>query len=134
MGWRLLTALRDGSRGGQVPVLSVHVVGSTARVVAQPDAKVLHLQGRLLVHLKQTTSRRSVPAPGSRADPRSTYQATVDDLARSLLHLPQLGHKVPEAGFGHDVVGGEDPHPVQGGGRVLGRGQQAPDYFILPKL
>lgn len=57
-GGRVLTALRDGSRRGQVSVLSVHVVSSTARVVAQPDAEVLHLQGRLLVDLKQTTSRR----------------------------------------------------------------------------
>lgn len=65
---------------------------------------------------------------------RGTYQTTVDDLARGLLHLPQLGNKVPEAGFGHDVVGGEDPHAVQRGGRVLGRGQQAPNDLILPKL
>lgn len=54
-GGRVLTALGDGSRRGQVSVLSVHVVSSAARVVAQPDAKVLHLQGRLLVDLQQTS-------------------------------------------------------------------------------
>lgn len=32
------------------------------------------------------------------------------------------------------MVGGEDPHPVQRRSRVLGRGQQAPNDFILPKL
>lgn len=48
-----LTALSDGSRGGQVPVLSVHVVGAAARVVTQPDTKVLHLQRGLLVDLNQ---------------------------------------------------------------------------------
>lgn len=63
-----------------------------------------------------------------------TYQATVDGLSRGLLHLPQLGDEVPEAGLGHDVVGGEDPHPVQRWGRILGRGQQTPDDFVLPKL
>lgn len=47
----VLTALSDGSRCGEVPVLSVHVVGAAAGVVAQPDAKVLHLQRRLLVDL-----------------------------------------------------------------------------------
>ncbi len=40
----VLTALSDGSRRGQVSVLAVHVVGSTARVVTQPDAEVLHLE------------------------------------------------------------------------------------------
>lgn len=46
-----LTALGDGSGGGEVPVLAVHVVRAAARVVTKPDAKVLHLQGRLLVDL-----------------------------------------------------------------------------------
>ena len=46
-----LTALCDCSRCGQVPVLSVHVVGAATRVVTQPDAEVLHLEWGLLVHL-----------------------------------------------------------------------------------
>ena len=49
----VLTALSDGSRCGQVSVLSVHVVGSTARVVTQPDAEVLHLQGGFLMDLNK---------------------------------------------------------------------------------
>lgn len=52
----VLTALRDGSRGGQVSVLSVHVVSSTTRIIAQPDTKILYLQGRLLVDLNQATA------------------------------------------------------------------------------
>ncbi len=55
----ILTALGDGSRGGQVSVLSVHVVGAATRVVTQPDTEVLHLQGGLLVDLNQN-SRTSV--------------------------------------------------------------------------
>ena len=27
--------------------------------------------------------------------------------------LPELPEEVPEAGLGHDGVGGEDPHPVE---------------------
>lgn len=104
-------ALSDGSRGGQVSVLSVHVVGAATRVVTQPDTKVLHLQRGFLVN-----------------------QATVDCLSGGLLHLPQLGDEVPETGLGHDMVRGEDPHPVQRGGRVLGRGQQTPNDFVFPKL
>ena len=53
---RLLTALRDGSRGGQVPVLAVHVVGSATGIVTQPDAKVLNLQRGLLVYLRTNSS------------------------------------------------------------------------------
>lgn len=52
----VLTALSDGSRGGQVSVLSVHVVGATAGVVTQPDTKVLHLQGGLLMDLNESTA------------------------------------------------------------------------------
>lgn len=48
----VLTAHGDGSRRGQVSVLSVHVVGSTAGVIAQPDTEVLHLQRGLLVDLQ----------------------------------------------------------------------------------
>lgn len=62
------------------------------------------------------------------------YQATVCNLSRSLLHLPQLGDEVPEARLGHHMVWGEDPHTVQRRSRVLGRGQQTPNNFVLPKL
>lgn len=47
----VLTALGDCSGRGEVSVLAVHVVGATAGVVTQPDAKVFHLQGRFLVNL-----------------------------------------------------------------------------------
>lgn len=198
-----LTAHGDGSRRGQVSVLSVHVVGSTARVVTQPDTKVLHLQRGLLVDLQQarqggqtgalqphnprchprcgssssflpsqeycgclnslwraqwrcpkaTGSSVAVCTPdkltprrggvsfgfGCRTDRRtdgggSTHQAAVDNLPGRLLHLPQLGHKVPEAGLGHHVVRGKDPHAVKGRGRVLGRGQQTANHFVFAKL
>lgn len=69
-----------------------------------------------------------------RTESGSAHQPAVDDLPGRLLHLPQLGHKVPEAGLGHHVVGGEDPHAVEGRGRVLGRGQQTPNHFVFAKL
>ena len=60
-GWFLcvLTALSDGSGGGQVSVLPVHVVGAATGVVTQPDTEVLHLQGGLLMDLNRTNSSRS---------------------------------------------------------------------------
>lgn len=188
----VLTALGDGSGGGEVSVLAVHVVGATAGIVTQPDAKVFHLQGRLLMNLQMKVRIRQLEytAPkflpqtikiilhvckkyksqhtlvflfiyviGSAcwldhqmSDPESCrgfpynpwprqqpcrpcpYQAAVHGLSVRLLHLPQLGDEVPEAGLGHHMVGGEDPHAVQRRGRVLGRGQQTPDDFVLPKL
>ena len=53
----ILTALSDGSRGGQVSVLSVHVVGAAARVVTQPDTKVLHLQRGFLMDLNRVNQK-----------------------------------------------------------------------------
>lgn len=59
----VLTALRDGSRRGQVSVLSVHVVSSTTRIIAQPDAKILYLQGRLLVDLSRQQQQSFSASP-----------------------------------------------------------------------
>lgn len=78
---------------------------------------------------RQSDGRKAGGQAGS-----STYQAAVDNLPGRLLHLPQLGHKVPEAGLGHHVVGSEDPHAVEGRGRVLGGGQQAPNDLVFAKL
>ncbi|KAF3859766.1 hypothetical protein F7725_022166, partial [Dissostichus mawsoni] len=86
--------LGDGCRCGQVSVLSVHVMCPAARVVTQPDTKVLHL-----------LRRESVVV----------YQSAVDGLSGRLLHLPQLRNEVPESGLRHHVIRGEDPHAVQRG-------------------
>lgn len=48
---KVLTALGNSSGGGEVSVLTVHVVGATTGVITQPDAKVFHLQGRFLMNL-----------------------------------------------------------------------------------
>ena len=44
-------ALGDNICSGEVPGLTVHVVGAAAEVLAQLDAAVLHLPGRFLKHL-----------------------------------------------------------------------------------
>jgi len=73
-GTHVTVALGDGAGGSQVAVLAVHVVGATARVVAQPDAKVLDRRRSLLVHL-----------------------LAQQNLSLGLLHFPQHGGKVPVA-------------------------------------
>lgn len=56
---QVLTALGNGSGGGEVSVLAVHVVGATAGVIAQPDAKVFHFQRGFLMNLWRKKARQS---------------------------------------------------------------------------
>lgn len=109
-GGHVLVHGLDSLASRHLAVLLVHVVGAGARVVADPDAEVLDLQGVGLVDLVQA-----------------------DDLAVGLLDLLELHQEVPEAGLGDDLIGGEDPHAVQLRGRVRLRGQVAPDDLVLLK-
>lgn len=93
----------DGVVQANVSVLTIHIVGTTARVVLHPDTEVLHgcavLLGKLI---------------------------NIKDLASGLLHFSHLVHEVPESGLSHDLIGSEDLHSVSR--RVLlglGRGLSA---------
>ena len=59
-------------------------------IVTKPDTEVLDLERLLLTDLLHR-----------------------DNLSSGLLELPQLPKEVPEAGLGHNLVSGEDPHPVR---------------------
>ena len=48
-----LTALTNGTTNCSVPVFPVHVVGTTARIVSQPNSKVLDTWWTFLVDLKK---------------------------------------------------------------------------------
>lgn len=50
-GGHVLVHGLNGLSPGHLAVLLVHVVGTGARVVSEPDAEVLDLQGVLLVDL-----------------------------------------------------------------------------------
>lgn len=50
-GGHILVKSLDGVGAGQFTVFLVHVVGAAARVVADPDTKVLNFQGSFLVDL-----------------------------------------------------------------------------------
>jgi len=110
-GAHVAVALSDGTADGQVTVLAVHVVGARAGIVAQPDAEVLDLHGRRLVHLLDG-----------------------HDLAGGLLELLQLAQEVPETGLGHDVVGSEDAHLVERRLGLLLAGQLAAHDLVLLQL
>ena len=95
-------------RPAHLAVLLVHVVGARSRIVADPDAEVLHLEGSLLV---------------------DDIQA--DDLAVRLLDFAQLHEEVPEAGFCDDGVRGEDAHSVELWGWVVLGGQVPADDLVF---
>jgi len=80
----------NGSGSGKFSVLLVHVVGTRARVVSDPDAEILHLKRPLL---KDLVKRHN--------------------LTSTLLHLPQLFQKVPETGLSDNFVGSKETHAVQ---------------------
>lgn len=94
-GRHILVECLDGICPTHFAILLVHVVGARSRVITNPDAKVLDLEGSLLVDDVQG-----------------------DDLAIGLLDFAKLHQKVPEAGLGNDGVGCEYAHAVQLWGRV----------------
>ena len=51
-GSHVLVERLDGIRTAELTELLVHVVGAGARVVTEPDAEVLDLQGLLFVNLR----------------------------------------------------------------------------------
>ena len=65
-GSHVLVERLDSVGAGELTELLVHVVGSRAGVVSEPDTEVLDLQGLLLVNLESTSrGRRLVPTPSA---------------------------------------------------------------------
>ena len=56
----------DGVGPRELTVLLVHVVGARSRVVTDPDAEVLDLEGALLVDLSYTVRNCAVPVRNSK--------------------------------------------------------------------
>lgn len=121
----ILVHALDSVCTGQLTILLVHVVRSRARIVAEPDTKVLHLQGLLLVDLIPIISIRS------RMNIDGTHDVDTDNLTRGLLYLLQLAKKVPETALGDDLIGRKDAHAVDLGCWVVGGRQMAPDDLEL---
>jgi hypothetical protein len=98
----------DSIRSAHLTIFLVHVVGARSRIIADPDAEVLDLEGPLLVNDVQG-----------------------DNLAVGLLDLAEFHQEVPEAGFGHDGIGCEYAHAVELG-RWVGLGwQMPPDNLVF---
>lgn len=100
----------DSICSGQLTVLLVHVVRAGTRVISDPDTEVLDLEGVLLVD-----------------------SLDADDLTSGLLDLLETAQEVPVSGLGDRLVGSEDGHAVEGGGRVSLGGQVAPNDLVFLK-
>lgn len=124
-GGHILVQSVDGGNAGHLTVLLVHVVSAGARVVADPDAKVLHLLGALLGDL--TLSAAILPCPSL----YSTHLVQGDDLAVRLLDLAELAEEVPEPRLGDNVVGRKNAHAVDLGGGVGLAGEVAADDLVF---
>jgi len=95
-------------RAGELTELLVHVVGTGARVVAQPDAEVLDLQRLLLVN-----------------------NVDAKDFSTGFFNLLELPQEVPEARLGDDLIRRENPHAIDFRVGVVFGGQMAPDDLEL---
>jgi len=90
-------------------VFLVHVVGTGARVVTDPDTKVLDLGGPLLMDLIKRYN-----------------------LSSALLDLSELLQEVPEAGLCNNSVWCKQTHPVELGSSIsLGRKLPADDLVLM---
>ena len=70
----------DGVGAAHLTELLVHVVGTGARVVTDPDAEVLDLEGTLLVDLRRITLV-PVRAIDQCHSPHTTFRLTISPLA-----------------------------------------------------
>ena len=86
----VLVEAPDSIRPAKLPELLVHVMRTRARVVAEPDAEVLHTQRAAFVD-----------------------HVHANDLAVRLLNLLELAQEVPETRLRDDVVRREDTHAVE---------------------
>ena len=133
-GSHVLVESLDGLHTAHLTELLVHVVSTGARVVAEPDTKVLDLEGTLLVDLEtkkcQPTSSL-IPSLGDSSGRHLTYHIEADDLTVGLLDLPELSQEVPEPRLGHDRVGRKDAHAVELGRGVGLGGQVTPNDLVL---
>lgn len=146
-GGHVLVHGLDSVGAGHVTVFLVHVVGTGAGVVTDPDTEVLDLLGALLVNLQGDLltcilfqEKHSAAAHcrlrtlcSSCCEQIGKYLVEGDDLAVCLLDLPQLGEEVPETRLGHNIVGGKDAHAVKLRGGVGLTGEETANDLVLLK-
>lgn len=98
-GGHVLVEALDSSGTRELTVFLVHVMCTGTRVVAEPNTKVLDLQGPLLVDLHHKIAKNNTVCPRMHCQPRppttrtaalETYVVDANDLAVGLFNLLQL--------------------------------------------
>jgi hypothetical protein len=107
-GSHILIQCLDSIGAAQFSVLLVHVVSARARVVTNPDAKILDLERALLMD-----------------------DIEGHNLASGFLDFSQLLEEIPESGLGNDGVGCENTHAVEFGGWVVVSWQMAANDLVF---
>lgn len=110
-GSHVLVAGSDGVAPGHLTVLLVHVVGTGAGVVPEPDTVVLDGLGAGLGDLVEG-----------------------DDLTSGLLDLLHLPKEVPEAGLGNNLIRSKEAHAEKARLGLLLGGKLAANDLVLVEL
>jgi len=110
-GGHLVVHLGNSTVEGEVTVLLVHVVVTSATLVTNPNAVVLDSVGALLENL-----------------------VNGKNLAVSLLHPPKLPQEVPELALGLNAVLSPDLHTIDSRSGLLLSGQVATNNLVLVKF
>ena len=112
-------------------------MGAGARVISDPNSKVLELKGSLLKNLYPIRvlfrSSSIVIKSFTKAESDSSYLIQRHDLSSTLLNLPQLLQEIPETRLGNNLVVGEETHTVEFWSGVRLRRKTAANDYVLMK-
>ena len=151
LGTHITVHLCNRSSGGQISVLSVHVVSTTSWVVSEPDGKVFNLQWLSVIDLSDKLMYyffadqylvylyiRWLGGFGSvhisLTIKYKTHLITCNDFTSSLLDILQVGNKVPESALSLDGVWSKDFHLVKWWAWLLLGWQTSTNNSVLFKL
>lgn len=124
-GGHILVHCLDGIGSRHLAVLLVHVVGSGAGIISDPDAEVLDLQRALLRDLHFIRQNFHVQKR------KDTHHVDADDFSIGLLDLSQLHQEVPETGLCNHGVWRKYSHSVELGRWVCLGWQMAADDLVF---
>ena len=113
-----------------ITILLVHVVGSWARIITQPNSIVLYCQRSFFRNLSQN---QYLIQPNKKKNEESLYLIDGDDFTTGLFDFTSLLQKVPETRLCDLRVWSKDSHSIEFRDRVILGGKLASNNLILVK-